>query len=34
MKDVISDTLAAMGQLFNEKHIEVTAHLPEKVPLV
>src|SRR5665811_657044 len=34
MKDVISDTLAAMGQLFNEKNIEVTAHLPDKVPLV
>jgi signal transduction histidine kinase len=31
MKDVISDTLGAMGQLFKEKNIEVTAHLPERV---
>jgi signal transduction histidine kinase len=31
MKDVISDTLGAMGQLFKEKDIEVTARLPEKV---
>jgi len=31
MKDVISDTLAAMDQLFNEKNIEVTIALPEHV---
>ena len=31
MKDVISDTLGAMGQLFKEKNIEVTVHLPERV---
>ncbi len=31
MKDVISDTLGAMGQLFKEKDIEVTARLPERV---
>ena len=31
VRDVISDTLAAMGQVFNEKNIEVTARLPEKV---
>jgi signal transduction histidine kinase len=31
MKDVISDTLAAMGQLFKEKNITVTASLPERV---
>jgi Na+/proline symporter/nitrogen-specific signal transduction histidine kinase len=31
MKEVISDTLAAMDQLFKEKKIEVTARLPDKV---
>ncbi len=31
MKVVISDTLAAMDQLFRERNIEVTARLPEKV---
>ena len=31
MKEVIADTLAAMGQLFKEKGIEIEAHLPEKV---
>jgi Na+/proline symporter/nitrogen-specific signal transduction histidine kinase len=34
MKEVISDTLAAMGQLFKEKNIEVEARLPEKVSAV
>ena len=34
MKEVIADTLAAMGQLFNEKDIAVEARLPEKVPAV
>src|SRR5256885_2751831 len=34
MKEVISDTLAAMGQLFKEKNIEVEARLPEKVATV
>src|SRR6185436_11282235 len=34
MKDVISDTLAAMGQLFKESNIEVTARLPENVSAV
>jgi signal transduction histidine kinase len=31
MKEVISDTLAAMGQLFKEKNIVVEAGLPERV---
>jgi Na+/proline symporter/signal transduction histidine kinase len=31
MKEVISDTLAAMDQLFKEKKIEVRAHLPDRV---
>jgi len=31
MKDVISDTLSAMGQVFREKNIEVVARLPDKV---
>src|SRR5512140_33034 len=31
MKEVVSDTLAAMGQLFKEKKIEVVARLPEQV---
>ena len=31
MRDVISDTLAAMGQLFKEKNITVTASLPDRV---
>ena len=31
MKEVISDTLAAMGQLFKEKNIVVEARLPEHV---
>ena len=31
LKDVISDTLGAMGQVFKEKRIEVTARLPDKV---
>jgi Na+/proline symporter/signal transduction histidine kinase len=31
MREVISDTLAAMGQLFKEKNIMVEARLPEKV---
>ena len=30
MKEVISDTLAAMGQLFNEKNIEVAVRLPDR----
>jgi len=30
MKEVISDTLAAMDQLFREKNIKVEAELPEK----
>jgi signal transduction histidine kinase len=34
MKEVISDTLAAMGQLFKEKAIEVEVRLPDKVPPV
>jgi Na+/proline symporter/signal transduction histidine kinase len=34
MKEVISDTLAAMGQLFKEKNIEVEARLPDKVSAV
>ena len=34
LKDVISDTLGAMGQVFKERNIEVTAHLPERVSLV
>jgi Na+/proline symporter/nitrogen-specific signal transduction histidine kinase len=34
MKEVISDTLAAMDQLFKEKRIEVEARLPEKVSAV
>ncbi|MEO8752916.1 MAG: sensor histidine kinase [Casimicrobiaceae bacterium] len=31
MKEVISDTLAAMGQLFAENNVTVEARLPEKV---
>ena len=31
MKDVIEDTLGAMGQVFKEKNIEVVARIPEKV---
>ena len=31
MKDVIEDTLGAMGQVFKEKNIEVVARLPETV---
>jgi signal transduction histidine kinase len=34
MKEVISDTLAAMDQLFKEKNIRVEAQLPENVPAV
>ncbi len=34
MKEVISDTLAAMGQVFNEKRIKVESHLPDGVPVV
>ena len=34
MKEVISDTLAAMDQLFREKNIRVEARLPEKVSTV
>jgi len=34
LKDVISDTLGAMDQVFNEKRIGVTARLPDKVPPV
>jgi Na+/proline symporter/signal transduction histidine kinase len=34
MKEVISDTLAAMGQLFKEKNIQVEALLPEQVSVV
>jgi Na+/proline symporter/nitrogen-specific signal transduction histidine kinase len=34
MKEVISDTLAAMDQLFREKNIKVEARLPEKVSKV
>src|SRR4030095_14855453 len=34
MKEVISDTLAAMGQLFKEKGIKVEARLPEKVSTI
>jgi signal transduction histidine kinase len=34
MKEVISDTLAAMDQLFREKNIEVEARLPDRVPAV
>ncbi|HEY2968782.1 MAG TPA: sensor histidine kinase [Casimicrobiaceae bacterium] len=34
MKEVISDTLAAMDQLFREKNIKVEARLPEKVSTV
>jgi Na+/proline symporter/signal transduction histidine kinase len=34
MKEVISDTLAAMDQLFKEKKISVVARLPEKVSTV
>jgi Na+/proline symporter/signal transduction histidine kinase len=34
MKEVISDTLAAMDQLFREKNIKVEARLPEKVSAV
>src|SRR5436190_16770423 len=34
MKEVISDTLAAMDQLFREKNIKVEARLPDKVSTV
>jgi Na+/proline symporter/signal transduction histidine kinase len=34
MKEVISDTLAAMGQLFKEKAVEVEARLPDRVSAV
>jgi Na+/proline symporter/signal transduction histidine kinase len=34
MKEVISDTLAAMDQLFREKNITVDARLPERVSAV
>ena len=34
MKEVISDTLAAMDQLFKEKNIRVEARLPEQVSTV
>jgi len=34
MKEVISDTLAAMGQLFKEQNIAVEARLPEQVSVV
>jgi len=34
LKDVIADTLGAMGQVFKERNIEVAAHLPERVSLV
>jgi len=34
MKEVISDTVAAMEQLFKEKNIEVEARLPERVSSV
>jgi signal transduction histidine kinase len=34
MKEVISDTLTAMGQLFKEKHITVEAQFPQKVSAV
>jgi signal transduction histidine kinase len=34
MKEVISDTLAAMDQVFNENNIKVEARLPEKVSTV
>ena len=34
MKEVISDTIAAMNQLFKEKNIEVEAKLPDKVSTV
>jgi Na+/proline symporter/CheY-like chemotaxis protein len=34
MKEVITDTLAAMGQLFKEKNIRVEARLPAKVSMV
>ena len=34
MKEVITDTLAAMGQLFKEKNIGVAAQLPEKASAV
>ena len=34
MKEVISDTLAAMSQLFKEKNIKVEARLPDKVSAV
>src|SRR6516225_9180396 len=34
MKEVISDTLTAMDQLFKEKNIEVEARLPERVSTV
>jgi signal transduction histidine kinase len=34
LKEVIADTLAAMGQLFKEKNIEVQTQLPERVSLV
>ncbi len=34
MKEVVSDTLAAMDQLFKERSIRVVARFPERVPLV
>ena len=34
MKEVVSDTLAAMGQVFKDKNIKVEAVLPEKVSTV
>jgi len=34
MKEVVSDTLAAMDQLFKERNIDVTVELPDKVPTV
>jgi Na+/proline symporter/signal transduction histidine kinase len=34
MREVISDTIAAMGQLFKDKNISIEARLPEKVPIL
>jgi Na+/proline symporter/nitrogen-specific signal transduction histidine kinase len=34
MKEIIEDTVAAMGELFKEKSIELRTNVPDRVPLV
>jgi len=34
MKEIVEDTVAAMGQLFKEKNIELRTRVPERVPSV